>query len=225
MIWYKINSLICDNFLGVNFISGFILEVSGMKELETFDILVELFKSKSRLYIGLYEKGFPMLNFFYFLFYKELKRISKKRYQDILKTGIPNEMWLTKWFITLFTGYFTKPFKLRIWDYLMIEDFMAPIHVALTVVLLTKKTLFKDFDYTITNIQKAEPLCKLIDFRKFVKKLQTMKTDNILKKQYLFEYYQSLKSDKKADFKDLYERLTNYVNSEIEKNIQCKFIK
>ena len=161
----------------MNFISGFILENSGFKEFESFDFLVQFLKSPSRLFIGLYEKNFPMLGFLTFLFNKLLKSMSKERYKQILKCQIPQEMWLVKWFLTLFTGYFKKAFLLRIWDFMMVEDFMGPVYVAIVIVMITKKTLFKSFESTIEKIQDKEKLCSSIKFRKFIK-LKLMKRQN-----------------------------------------------
>ena len=201
--------------------TGFVLEVSGLKEIETFDFLVQFLKSPSRLFIGLYEKNFPMVSFLTFLFYKVLQMMDKGRYEEVLKSGIPNEMWLVKWFITLFAGYTTKPFLVRIWDFLMVEDFMGPVYVAITIVLVSKKTLFVDFDSTLEKIQKSHTLCDCFDFRDFVKKLQTLQINTDTKIELLNEYFSDLTGNKRKEFKEIYERLLIYLNRKEINDRQC----
>lgn len=163
-----------------------------------------------------------MMNFIKFLFYKELQKRNKKHYNKILKLGLPDDMWLTKWIITLFTGYFPKIFTLRIFDFLVVEDFMGPVYVLLTIVLLSKKFLFNDFELTIEYIQNGTKLMSKIDFTKFIKTMQKLEITNKVKKQYLEEYNNSLNSEKKNEFKEFYERLSNYVNKKIVQEKICK---
>jgi hypothetical protein len=207
----------------MNFISGFVLEVSGFKEFETFDFLIQFLKSPSRLFIGLYEDSFPMLGFLTFMFDKLLQMMDKERYQQVLKCGIPKEMWLVKWLLTLYTGYFTKQFLLRIWDYLVIEDYMGPVFVALVIVLITKKQLFVSFEKTIMRIQNTEKLCSLIDFRKFIKKLQKIKISVKRQKELLNEYFLGLKNEAKSKFEDIYKRLMFYLNQKEKQKKKCKY--
>ena len=163
-----------------------------------------------------------MLYFLKYVFYKELEAIDKTRYNEILRTGLPDGLWLTKWLLTLFAGYTTKLFKTRIWDFLMVEDFMGPVYVTLAIVLQTKKTLFKDMEQTILKIQKPDVLCGLLDFNKFVKQLQIMSTGVRRKKQLLDSYNASLKGEAKKGFKEFYERLSIYLNREFLLNKTCK---
>lgn len=209
---------------GMNYVVGFLLEVSGLKEIETFDFLVELLKSPSRLFIGIYENNFPMVTFYTFMFYKVLQMLDKSRYEQVLRCAIPNEMWLAKWFITLFAGNTTKPFLLRIWDFLLVEDFMGPVYVALTIVLISKKTLFEGFEMTLLKIQKSEKLCECLDFNSFVKKLQTIKISTETKIELLKEYFQDLKGGEKKDFKELHDRLMIYLNRREVEERQCKWL-
>jgi hypothetical protein len=205
----------------MNFISGFILELSGFKEFETFDFIVQFLKSPSRLFVGLYENSFPMLNFFIFLFEKVLQLVDKKRYEQMLKCEIPYAMWLMKWFLTLYTGNFTKKFILRIWDFLMVEDFMGPVYVAVVIILITHKSLFLNFEDTIQKIQKKESTCALLDLRKFVKKLQKIQISVRKKKKFLNEYFGSLKGETKKNFSEIYKRLMFYLNQYETKERKC----
>lgn len=206
----------------MNFISGFVLELSGFKEFETFDLIIQFLKSPSRLFVGLYESTFPMLYFLLFLFEKTLQLIDKRRYEQVLKCDIPNAMWLMKWFLTLFTGNFTKKFCLRIWDFLMTEDFLGPVYVAITIILLTKKTLFLNFGDTIKVIQSTEELCDLLDLRKFVKKLQKMKLSVRKKRRFLKEYYGKLKGEEKKRFEEIFKRLMCYLDQREKVEKKCK---
>lgn len=206
----------------MNFISGFVLELSGLKEFETFDFLVQFLKSPSRLFVGLFEAGFPMLGFLVFQFNKLLEETDKRRHKQVVSCGLPLEMWLVKWLLTLFTGYFTKPFLLRIWDVLMVEDYMAPVYVGLVIVMITKRVLFTDFESTIGIIQNGDKLCEAMDLRKFVKKLQRMKVSTKRQKELLNEYYLGLKKDKKDQFKDFYKRLLVHLHQKERRKRKCR---
>ena len=207
----------------MNFMVAFVLEVSGLKELETFDFLVQLLKSPSKMFIGLYEQDFPMVSFLTFLFYKALQSLDQKRYNQVLSCGVPNELWLVKWFLTLFSGYLEKHFLLRVWDFLVVEDFLGPVYVALSIVLLSGG-LFVSFEQTIISLKDSKTLCEQIDFRSFIKNLQKMKLSTSTKRTLLREYYKDLKGQANKDFAEIHDRLLMYLNRRESQERECNYI-
>ena len=141
---------------GMNFIVGFLLIISDFNEIDTFYLLVSIFSNTfcNNLGIrGFFIDGFPLLNFyvsiFLILFNKNCPEL-KKHFENL---EIPDEVWISKWFRTLFT--LTLPFNIciRIWDCLFIQglDFLLNFTLAmmkhLEQDLLKKDDLFDVIEY------------------------------------------------------------------------------
>ena len=47
---------------------------------------------------------------------------------------VPDELWLTKWFISFYTTSLSKEYVLRIFDFLMISDCFGMIVVAIIII-------------------------------------------------------------------------------------------
>jgi hypothetical protein len=54
----------------MNFSAYFLLHVSGLKDVECFDFLIDFWKSRG--YQGLFEKDFPLERFLCFVFHQKL---------------------------------------------------------------------------------------------------------------------------------------------------------
>lgn len=96
----------------MNFIVGFILELSGMHEEESFWFVVNLFTKKTNLYFGMFIEGFLLLKFFtysfHFLLDKEIPELEKY----LKKNKIFDEFWIFSWYLTLFSQTNKKDFLL-----------------------------------------------------------------------------------------------------------------
>lgn len=68
---------------GMNFLAGFFLLLSGFESFETWDFLINFFKKKKNLYFGIYDNGFPVLNFLYFSTNKILQISNRKVYDHL----------------------------------------------------------------------------------------------------------------------------------------------
>lgn len=86
----------------MNFIAGFLLEVSGLEDFQVWNFLVEFFKKKKNLYFGIYDKDFPVLRFLNFSFRQILKMTHKLVYDHVSNIRFPDELWVSKWFFSFF---------------------------------------------------------------------------------------------------------------------------
>ena len=176
---------------GMNFVVGFVLEVSGLEEFDTFNFIVNFWKKQRTLYIGLYEENFPLMKFLQFTFHEILRKQKPKVEESLKKMQCPDELWIGKWFLSFFTFSLDKEFILRIFDFLMITDCLGMVYIALAITFqLEKVILKKDLSLFAATLANAKDLGKNIDFYKFVKKLKVMGVSNHEKLRILVKYYE-----------------------------------
>ena len=196
---------------GMNFVVGFILEISAMEEFESFNFIINFWKKNKNLYFGMYAENFPMINFLVFSFHYILKKENKKIEDKLIKIDFPDALWLTKWFLSFFTFSLTSEYVLRIFDFLMINDCMGLVYIALIITEQLKNIFLKgDIGSIVQIIQKKEILCKNLNFYKFVKKLKKINYSNDFKTNILKDYYNTLDIKKKAGFEFYFQNLKKH---------------
>lgn len=118
---------------GMNYITGTLLILSTGNECETFGLMSQLYKDFGVL--TLFEKDFGKIRTFCQRFHESVKKHDKELETHVENIGLHDELWVFKWFITMFTYSF--PFKtvLRIWDglFAMNIDFMVNIAVSIAL--------------------------------------------------------------------------------------------
>ena len=139
---------------GMNFVAGFLLIVSGFKEEETFKIFASLMCNKipgDCLSIkgleGLYQDNFPLLRILQSLFIKSLEKTIPKLKKHIQDIELPEELWLSKWFSTLFVYSLPLAHCIRIWDYMFAYGIISLLKVGIAILQYKEKELMKaDFN-------------------------------------------------------------------------------
>jgi len=136
---------------GMSYLAGFLLLVSGGKELEAFWVYVTLARDVKFLLMGFYEKDFPLLEFYMHTFYELLQVKSPNLYKHLKAQLIPDQLWLLKWFLTMFLINFPPSQVIRIWDYIMQDGLLGLVKVGLSLCkLLEKDMLTRDIaDLTV----------------------------------------------------------------------------
>ena len=126
-------------FQGMNFIVGFLLKLTKFDEIKAFYILKNIFPNIK----GYFEDGFPLLKENLNLFDKYFKELYPKLYKHFKKNEVFNELWVGKWFQTLFT--LSLPFEelCYIWDILLIKGFDYIIYISLAIVETLEKNLLE----------------------------------------------------------------------------------
>ena len=196
---------------GMNFVVGFILEISAMEEFESFNFIINFWKKNKNLYFGMYEENFPMIQFLNFSFHFILKKENRKVEEKIMKMDFPNELWLTKWFLSFFTFSLNSEYVLRIFDFLMINDCMGLVYIALVITDQLKKYFIKgNIGSIVEIIQNKENLSKKLNFYKFVKKLKKIDYSNDFKLKILIAYNNTLNIQKKNDFSFYFKNLKKH---------------
>ena len=107
---------------GMNFIAAFLLIISEFNEVDTFYMMISLFNFSFGDNIGIrgfYINEFPLLRLFMYQFdylFKTNLPVLKNHFDYL---SVPNELWVSKWFQTLFTICLPIDLTVRVWDYLI----------------------------------------------------------------------------------------------------------
>ena len=138
---------------GMNFIVGFLLKITNFDEVQTFYIFTNIFK-EIKLY---FEDDFPLLKKNIAEFDKYFQNLYPKLYKHFQKNEILYEMWIGKWFQTLFT--LSLPFNelCIIWDNLIIRGFNFIIYISLAIIDYIEEDLLelKDSSDIISYLQNV----------------------------------------------------------------------
>jgi hypothetical protein len=205
---------------GMNFIAAFVLEVSGMEEFESWNFIVNFWNKERNLYFGLYDVEFPLLYFLTFCFHKLLKEQNPKLEARIDAMGMPDEMWLIKWFIGMFTFTVKKDFLLRIFDFLMTTDLFGMTYVSLIIAQQLEPEFFKENGFVALAecFQNPEKLTAKLNFYSFVKSLKTAEIPRHKRLQLLEEYNEEVLKRGKTNFALYYKITKNRLESETDES-------
>lgn len=109
---------------GMNYIAFFILLISDFREVESFYMLFNIFSDtfNSKLGIrGFYTQGFYLLNYYVYVFHYFFEQRNSKLRKHISETlELNDDIWVSKWFMSLFTICFPFEVVARIWDCLFV---------------------------------------------------------------------------------------------------------
>lgn len=193
---------------GMNFIMGFLLEISGLEEFATFNFVINFWKKRKNLYFGLFENGLPLVKFLVFAFHKLLEQRSKKVSETIRKQQIPDELWITKWLLSFYSFSVTKDYLIRIFDYLMVVDMFGLVYIGLVITEQLEKVILKsDLAEFAQVVGSPEALCGRLDYRRFVKALKTAEVSREQRVALLDSYFKSLDEGERGRF-HYYYRVT-----------------
>lgn len=124
---------------GLNFLAGYLLQVSGANQMECVNVLISMMTNSRFLLLGLYDSSFPLVSFLKFLFHRKLKKVCNSVEVSLKKSMMPDDVWLTKWYISLMTGYLPKYHTARLLDFIISNDIFALVSFVLAIVLTNKK--------------------------------------------------------------------------------------
>ncbi len=136
---------------GMNLIVAFLLNVSNFNESETFFLLISIFSStfKERginynynfSMRGMFNNGFPLLLFMNYIFDKEFTKLLpdlKKKFEDF---SITYDVWIGKWFQTLFTIVLPIEWCKRLFDCVFVNGIFFQINFGLAFIIFLEKIL------------------------------------------------------------------------------------
>ena len=187
---------------GMNFIISFLLYITKGNEIDSFYLIINLLSktfNKKFGVRGFFTEGFPKLNFFLYIFDKNLKKKLPKIYDLIyIKLEYPKECWIGKWIQTLFVHILPKDKLIRLFDAFFSYNikFIISFSLGLLHVLENK----------INNILDVNDLCNLF---------KNLKSNKGFEKRLKLNIDEILKISKDKYFftnKDMYEYITEYIN-------------
>ena len=82
--------------------------MSGGSYVESFCVLRDLLIDDRFCLIGLYDSQFPLYEFFKFLVRMQMKNRFPKIEQFLINIGISEDIYLTTWLLSIFTGFLPK---------------------------------------------------------------------------------------------------------------------
>jgi len=147
---------------GMNFIAGYLLILSGFKEVESFYMLVALFSNTYGDNLGIrgfFINGFPLLRLYYFQFQYYFKEFLPDLNQLMETLDIPYEAWIGKWYQTLFTISLPLDLTVRVWDCIVSLglDFLINFSISLLKVLEPQILKFSDTVDILDYFKRLSP--------------------------------------------------------------------
>lgn len=153
---------------GMNFIVGFLLLVSGGSEIEVFHFLVSLFNTFSLE--NFFSEGLEKLKQYVWVSKKILEKSNPKLFKHLTEQNIPDDLWLLKWIMTLFTMILPDSVLVRIWDMMLLKgiNYLFSVIVAVCSVI-EDEVLSRDTGEICVflsdirvRIKDSEEVCKAI---------------------------------------------------------------
>ncbi|GLD96315.1 hypothetical protein PINS_up004998 [Pythium insidiosum] len=124
---------------GMGFLSAMFL--SYMPEEQSFWHLVACLNHKRYDMAGLYRPRMPKVPETIFIFERLLRQLMPQLASHLDNEGMHPTMYLTQWFVTLFSYNFPFEFVTRVWDVFLNEGWKVIFRVALALMKLSQKAL------------------------------------------------------------------------------------
>ena len=182
---------------GMNILASFLLNASDFNETETFYLLISMFsstfiqrniKQNFNLSIrGIYNDGFPLLLFMNYIFDIEFSKMLSELKKKFEELSITYDVWIGKWFQTLFTIVLPNKWCKRLFDCIFVYGIFFQVQFGLAFISLLEKKLLKFDDETIildyfknfrTNIlQNEKNILEQININELINKSEKIKLD------------------------------------------------
>ena len=180
---------------GMNLIVGFLLTISQFNERDTFFLLSSMFSNtfKSRKKYeynirGLFYEEFPLLNLLNYIFENLLEHNFSNLKRHLDKLGITIDLWMSRWFHTLFTIVLPINWCKRVWDNIFAENIFFLVKFGICFTQMIQDDILKmEEEEQILNYFKQyekfslcydnEELNKKCDLNKIILKSQKINID------------------------------------------------
>jgi hypothetical protein len=131
---------------GMNFIAGFLLLISDFNEVDCFYMLLNLFSETFSSNFGIrgfYTEEFPLLKAYLYAFEFHFQKKFPKLFKHFKDLEIPDEVWIAKWFQTLYTICLPLTILIRFWDCLFSSGLEFLVSFSLGLIQQLEKDLLK----------------------------------------------------------------------------------
>ena len=135
---------------GMNLIVGFILNLSNFNERDSFYLLTSMFSNANKLgkkydfnIRGLFYDEFPLLKLLNYIFENLLEHYCPELKEHLGALGITIDLWMGRWFHTIFTLVLPINWCKRIWDNIFCENIFFLIKFGICFSLIIKDDIIK----------------------------------------------------------------------------------
>ena len=175
---------------GMNLIVGFILILSNFNEKDSFFLLSSMFSNtfksikKYEYNIrGLFYEEFPLLNLLNYIFENLLEHNFSNLKRHLDKLGITIDLWMSRWFHTLFIIVLPINWCKRVWDNIFAENifFLVKFGICFTQMIQDDILKMEEEEQILNYFKKYEKFSLCYDNEELNKKCDLNKI--ILKSQ------------------------------------------
>ena len=147
---------------GMNLLVGFLLILSDFNERDTFYLLTSNFSDTFKLrkkyeynFRGLFIEEFPLLYFMNYIFESLLEQYVNDLKNHLENLGISIDLWMGKWFQTVFTIILPINWCKRLWDNIFADNIFFIVKFGIAFTIMIKDELLKmDEEIQILNYFK-----------------------------------------------------------------------
>lgn len=193
---------------GFNFLAGYILEISGGQELESLNFLLQFLKNERFMFIGMFDDNFPLVYFLNYLTHKKLAEMDKEVEEALQESGIPDEVWLHKWYMSLYTGYFPSYFCSRIFDIVLSTDIFMSVSFTVALLRTVRKEIIRFREDMPTQCTMLNELCSTTSFTSKINSIVMEATKHRLSPQFILQGINDFRNIKP----DVYPKFERYGN-------------
>ena len=180
---------------GMNLIVGFLLILSNFNERDSFYLLTSMFSDTFKIrkkydynIRGLFYDEFPLLNLLNYIFENLLEHYCPQMKEHLETLGITIDLWMGRWFHTLFTIVLPINWCKRVWDNIFSDNifFLVKFGICLSMMLQNDFLKMDDEEQVLNNFKNYEKfsLCydneelnKKCDLNKIIEKSQKINID------------------------------------------------
>ena len=133
---------------GMNLIVGFMLILSNFNERDTFYLLTSMFSNTTKIgkkydynIRGLFYDEFPLLSLLNYIFENLLEHYCPELKEHLESLGITIDLWMGRWFHTIFTLVLPINWCKRIWDNIFSENIFFLVKFGICFSLMIKEDI------------------------------------------------------------------------------------
>lgn len=142
---------------GLNFVLGFLLQISGGKESEVANLTLNLMLNTKFLIAGFYDDEFPMVSFLKYFVKKNLEKKIPDLLEHMENMELLDDLWVSKWILCMMTTYLPRYHVARLLDFVLCRDIFAfGSYVSALLFMIKDFLLDKDLDQLNEILNKLE---------------------------------------------------------------------
>ena len=108
---------------------------------------------------SLFQPGFPKLKSLSYVFENLFQQLDPKLYNHLQQLGISPDLYIPRWYLSMFCTQFPQVFVLRVWDLFLLYGWVVIHQVALSLITFHRKELLEcvDIEAAMNIIQSEIP--------------------------------------------------------------------